>query len=137
MKYRLIATLVLAISGAAPGSLTLVASAAPPETARAMYARAMAEERAVRAESATPTLAQIHHVIASYEAIVRKHPASGYCDNALWQGGNLAMLAFERYGNDADQKKATHLLTMLIKEYPTSKLVKNARVALGPAMAEN
>jgi len=61
-----------------------------------MYTRAMAEERAVRAESATPTLAQIHHVIASYEAIVRKHPASGYCDNALWQGGSLALLAFER-----------------------------------------
>src|SRR6516164_2253494 len=133
MKYRLIATLVLAISGAAPGALTPAASAAPAETARAMYTRAMAEERAVRAESATPTLAQIHHAVASYEAIVRRHPASGYCDNALWQGGNLALLAFQRYGNDADQKKAAQLFATLVKEYPTSKFVKGAREALAPA----
>jgi N-acetylmuramoyl-L-alanine amidase len=100
-----------------------------------MYTRAMAEERAVRAESSRPTLKQIHHAIASYEAIVRRHPASGYCDNALWQGGNLALLAFDRYHIDADQQKATRLFTMLIKEYPTSKLVKSAREVLAPAPA--
>jgi N-acetylmuramoyl-L-alanine amidase len=98
-----------------------------------MYTRAMAEERAIRDESSSPTLAQIHHAVASYEAIVRRHPASGYCDNALWQGGNLALLAFQRYGNDADQKKAAQLFATLVKEYPTSKFVKGAREALAPA----
>ena len=133
MKYRLVAALVFAMSGAAPGALTATASAAPPATARVMYTRAMAEERAIRDESSSPTLAQIHHAVASYEAIVRRHPASGYCDNALWQGGNLALLAFQRYGNDADQKKAAQLFATLVKEYPTSKFVKGAREALAPA----
>ncbi|HEX6463423.1 MAG TPA: AMIN domain-containing protein, partial [Vicinamibacterales bacterium] len=95
----------------------------------------MAEEHAIRGESSKPTLAQIHHAIASYEAVVRKHPASGYCDNALWQGGNLARLAYERFGNDADQKKAMRLFGMLVKEYPTSKFVKSAREALASAPA--
>ena len=81
MKYRLVAALVFAMSGAAPGALTATASAAPPATARVMYTRAMAEERAIRDESSSPTLAQIHHAVASYEAIVRRHPASGYCVN--------------------------------------------------------
>lgn len=129
MKYRLIAALAFVLSGAIPGTLAPVA-AAPGQTARAMYAHAMAEERAVRDESSKPTLAQFHHAIASYEAIVRKHPTSGYCDNALWQGGNLALLAFDRFGNDADQKKGMRLLAWLVKEYPTSKLVRNAREIL-------
>ena len=30
-----------------------------------------------------------------------KHPASGYCDNALWQAANLAALAYERFGKEA------------------------------------
>ena len=42
--------------------------------------------------------------VAAYEAVVRAHPASGYCDNALWQAANLASLAFERFGDEADRK---------------------------------
>jgi N-acetylmuramoyl-L-alanine amidase len=95
-----------------------------------MYNRALAQERIVRDEANKPTAAQMRRVVASYEAIVRKHPASGYCDNALWQGGNLAALAFERFGNEADRKKAARLFTWLAKEYPTSKLVASAKEAL-------
>ena len=50
--------------------------------------------------------AQMRRVVGSYESLVRKHPASGYCDNALWQAANLASLAYERFGDDADRKTA-------------------------------
>ena len=62
--------------------------------------------------------------------LVRQHPASGYSDNALWQAANLASLAYERFGTEADKKTAARLFTLLAKEYPTSKLVARATEAL-------
>src|SRR5258708_27335474 len=118
MTYRVLATLATATCLLMP----LRASAAP--TARAMYTRALEQERVVRTDSNKPTLAQMRKVVAAYEAVVRRHPASGYCDNALWQGANVAMLAYERFGDEADKTRATRLFNMLIREYPTSKLVK-------------
>ena len=47
------------------------------------------------------TLQQIRSVISAYEGIVRRYPGSGYSDNALWQAGNLALLAYERFGETA------------------------------------
>src|SRR3989442_8837820 len=116
MRYRLIAALVV-VGGCA------TAAFANAPTARDMYTRAMALERTVRDESTKPTLAQMRRVVVSYEQIVRKHPSSGYCDNALWQAGNLAMLAYQKFGDEADRKTAARLFTWLTKEYPTSKLV--------------
>ena len=105
--------------------------AAPqPTTARAMYTRALEQERTVRDEANKPTVADMRKVIAAYEAVVRKHPSSGYSDNALWQGGNLAMLAYQRFGDENDHKTATRLFNQLVNGYPTSKLVKDAREAL-------
>ena len=69
-----------------------------------MYNRALAQERTVRDEAVKPTLAQMRRAVAAYEAVVRRFPASGYADNALWQAANLAALAFERFGNEADRK---------------------------------
>ena len=124
MKYRLFATLLTAAC-IWPG--TAFAKADAP---RDMYNRAMAQEREVRDNANNATAAQMHRVVASYERIVRKHPASGYCDNALWQGANLASLAYERFGNEADRKTAARLFTLLTREYPTSKLVARANEAL-------
>jgi N-acetylmuramoyl-L-alanine amidase len=95
-----------------------------------MYNRAMALEREVRDEATKPTPARMRRAVASYEAVVRKHPASGYCDNALWQAANLAALAYERFGNDPDRKTAARLFALLAKEYPSSKLVGRATEAL-------
>src|SRR5258708_6940927 len=122
MTYRILAALVMA-------ACMRPAPANAAEGARAMYNRAMAQERIVRDEANKATAAQMRRVVASYEAIVRKHPASGYCDNALWQGGNLAALAYERFGHEADRKRAARLFTWLEKEYPTSKLVSSAKEA--------
>src|SRR6266700_1457967 len=80
--------------------------AAGAQTARDMYNSALAQERAVRDEATKPTLVQMRRVVTSYEQIVRKHPVSEYCDNALWQAANLAVLAYQRFGDEADRKRA-------------------------------
>src|SRR5215471_8563534 len=120
MRYRVLAVLATTTCLLIP----MRGAAAPPATARVMYTRALERERVVRDDANKPTLAEMRKVIAAYEAVVRAHPISGYCDNALWQGGNLAMLAYERFGDDADRKTATRLFNLLVKEYPTSSLVK-------------
>ncbi|HEX9368550.1 MAG TPA: N-acetylmuramoyl-L-alanine amidase [Vicinamibacterales bacterium] len=121
MKYVILAAIVLsACSVPAEGA----------DTPRDMYTRAMAQERELRDSASHATAAQMRRVVASYERIVRTHPTSGYCDNALWQGGNLASLAYERFGNEADRKTSARLFAMLTKEYPTSKLVARANEAL-------
>jgi N-acetylmuramoyl-L-alanine amidase len=97
---------------------------------RDLYNRAMAQERALRDDATKPTVVQMRRVVASYETIVRKHPASGYSDNALWQAANLAALAYERFGQEADKQTAARLFTLLTKEYPASKLVDRATEAL-------
>jgi N-acetylmuramoyl-L-alanine amidase len=128
MKHTLLAALVTA-------ACIMPSSAVAADGARDMYNRAMAQERIVRDESNKATVGQMRRVVAAYETIVRKHPASGYCDNALWQGGNLAALAYERFGNEVDRKTAARLFTLVAKEYPTSKLVSSANEALARVSA--
>ena len=61
-------------------------------------------------------------MVALYETVVRRYPKSGYCDNALWQGANVALLAFERFEQPADRRTAVRLLTLLREGYPSSPL---------------
>jgi N-acetylmuramoyl-L-alanine amidase len=102
---------------------------AAPQAARDMYAAALAKEQTVKSEK-VPTLAQYRSAVSSYDALVRKYPASGYVDNALWQGAALAMEAFERFGEPRDQATARRLLELLGEEYRFSPLSSKARDAL-------
>ena len=106
--------------------------AAPPawaaSSARDMYNRAQGEEHAVRSAS-SPSQAAVRRVVAAYERIVLKYPASGYSDNALWQAANLSMLAYQRFGDQADRDKAHKLFAALSSQYPSSKFAKSARAA--------
>jgi len=126
MKHPILAALVTSACLVA-GTATIVARG---DTARDMYTRAMAQERAVRDDAAKPTLVQMRRVVTAYENIVRQHPASGYCDNALWQAANLSTLAFDRFRDEADRKTAVRLLSLLTREYTASKLVAQANSAL-------
>lgn len=92
-------------------------------SARALYTRALERERQLRDADTPATLKQFRGVVHAYDAIVRRFPASGYSDNALWQGGNLALLAFERFGEAADRRTAERMLARLKTEYPTSSLI--------------
>ena len=110
-----LATILAALmAGAAP--------AAVPESAESIYTRALSRERELREGPSGASLAQLRSVVALYEAVVRRYPKSGYCDNALWQGANVALLAFERFEQAADRRSAVRLLTLLREGYPSSPL---------------
>ncbi len=128
MRYRLLLVVALAAGVVAP-AIAEARAGRPAEGVRDLYTRAMALERTVRDEANRPTVAQLRRAVASYEAVVRKHPASGYCDNALWQAANLAALAYERFGHEVDKQSAARLLTLLANEYPGSKLVARVKEA--------
>ena len=100
-------------------------------TVRSMYADALAREQAVRPvlavsadDQADATLKTVRAVVAAYEAIVRRYPASGYSDNALWQAGRLSLDAFARFGQPQDRTAGIRALRALAAQYPTSKLAK-------------
>src|SRR3954469_7081409 len=125
----------LAAAGAVMLLFTAGAPAAYAQSARDLYTRALAQERNVRDAANGATLTQMRHVVAAYESVVRRHPASGYSDNALWQAGNLAALAYQRFGNDADRKTAARLFQLLAREYPASTLAAQAKTALSDLTA--
>ncbi|CAN5763125.1 hypothetical protein BH24ACI5_BH24ACI5_06330 [soil metagenome] len=113
------------------------------QSAQALYTRALAQERQVRDGARRPTLKQLRATVASYEAMVRRYPASGYSDNALWQAGNLSLLAYDEFKQATDLKNGVRLLGLLRSQYPSSSLVSRAavmarqreRVAATPAPA--
>lgn len=124
--------IALAVLAAVP------ATAAP--TVRAMYADATAQEKAVRTALADPAVSEsvlkaVRTVVASYEAIVRQHPASSYSDNALWQAGRLALEAFERFGKPREKDAGLRLLRLLASEYPTSALARRVPEVLAASDA--
>jgi len=129
MKHPCITAIIVAAAVATAPGLPAALSA-QSAAARDMYNRALAQERIIRDDSNKPTLAQMRRVVAGYEAIVRRHPSSGYCDNALWQAGNVAALAYQRFGEEADRATAARLFKQLAREYPASTLVPQAREAL-------
>jgi N-acetylmuramoyl-L-alanine amidase len=104
-----------------------IAHAQPP---RELYTRALAGDRAVRDARQPPTLRQIRAAVAAYERVVRRYPASGYADNALWQGAELSRLAWERFGNEADKSTGIRLLKLLKSGYSSSSLVPGIDEAL-------
>jgi N-acetylmuramoyl-L-alanine amidase len=105
---------VLAMLGAA------APAAAAADSAESIYSRALGRERELRDDISGATLAQLRWVVRNYESVVRRFPKSGYCDNALWQGGNLAILIFERYDKGEDRQTAIRLLKLLRDGYPSS-----------------
>jgi N-acetylmuramoyl-L-alanine amidase len=105
-------------------------------SARTLFERAMSRERAIRdGDQDRATVADMRRVISAYDNVVRRFPASGYSDNALWQAGNLAWLAFQRFGDGHDRDAAIKYLTRLKREYPTSSLRSGADEVLRAASA--
>ena len=119
MKLRLGAAILLLAFVFVP----TVAAKAPAVSARALYMRTLERELQLR-EKPTATVRQFRSVVSAYDAIVRRFPGSGYSDNALWQGGNLALLAFERFEEPADRRTGERLLKRLKEGYPHSSLVR-------------
>jgi N-acetylmuramoyl-L-alanine amidase len=115
------------------------AAAAPP--VKKMYNDALAREEKVRAalnvsEPPATVVTEIHRVVAAYEAVVRRYPASGYSDNALWQAGRLELEAFAKFGDAADKDRGVRLLRRLAAGYPSSRLVQEVPEVLARLRAE-
>ena len=102
------------------GAAAPAAAAAGADSAESIYSRALGRERELRDDISGATLAQLRWVVRNYESVVRRFPRSGYCDNALWQGANLAVLIFERYDKGEDRQTAIRLLKLLRDGYPSS-----------------
>jgi N-acetylmuramoyl-L-alanine amidase len=102
-----------------------VSGVAGAQPVRDLYTEALARDRAVRDARQSPTRQQIRSAIAQYERVVRRYPRSGYTDNALWQASELARLAWDRFGEDADRQTAVRLLKLLKSGYPASPLARN------------
>src|SRR6266487_221535 len=119
--------------------VTLAASAAyaaPP--ARTMYNDALAREKTVRTALSNPdapasVLADVRSVVAAYEAVVKRHSTSGYSDNALWQGGTLALDAFAKFRQQQDRDSGMRLLRKLATVYVNSSLASKVPAALARA----
>jgi N-acetylmuramoyl-L-alanine amidase len=122
MKSRT-ATLILFVAMFAAGP----AVEASAQSARTLYTRALARERTLRDGSRKPSLSQLRNAVAAYEALARRYPGSGYTDNALWQGANLSLVAYDRFGQDSDMKTGIRLLTQLRVQHPSSSLSVQAR----------
>jgi N-acetylmuramoyl-L-alanine amidase len=114
----------------------VVAAPAAAQTATERYETAMSRESEVRAllgdgdvpaAQRSDALRQVSRLVSAYEAVVRRYPTSGYADNALWQGASLAESAYRRFGRADDRSSAIRLYSWLVREYPTSPLVKRAR----------
>ncbi len=105
------------------------AGGAAPDTARDLYSAALAREQGLRSVKA-PSLRDYRAAAAAYDAVVRKFPASGYADNALWQGAALASEAFERFGDERDEATARRMLQLLATDYRFSPLSLKARDTL-------
>ncbi len=116
-------------------TLPAAAAPSPARTARAMYTDARDREEAVRAAMTAPEalatiLIDARGVIAAYEALVHRYPASGYSDDALWNAGELALDAYRRFGQPQDRDSAERLLKKLAASYPSSKFAKQVREQL-------
>lgn len=119
--------------------LMLVAGATPvmAQSAKTRYERALSREATLRqrldrqedlsAPERRRLLRDVGRAVAAYEYIPRRYPTTGYADNALWQGARLSESAYRRFGSADDRAKALQLYRWLVREYPSSSLVRRAR----------
>ena len=124
-------------------SILVSAAAASAQTARERYESAMERDTSVRlllegsttAAPAADVIAQATHVMTAFEILVRRFPTSGYADNALSQAASLAEATHAKFARPQDRARAVRYYEWLVKEYPTSPLVKQASAQLEPLTA--
>jgi N-acetylmuramoyl-L-alanine amidase len=108
-------------------ALAHVAFAAGPD--HDAYVAALTRERTLRTTLTNPAdravyLRDVRAVVAEYEAVVHRFPASSYGDESLWHAGRLAFDAYGRFADARDRDTGVRLLQRLTTEYPASQLVK-------------
>jgi N-acetylmuramoyl-L-alanine amidase len=100
-------------------------------SARSDYERLLARVEAMRLDGPRPTpRPQMQRVVAEAEQIARRHGGSGYADNALWQAATVALASYRVYRRPVDRTQGIEILETLVKRYPSSSLVDDARALL-------
>jgi N-acetylmuramoyl-L-alanine amidase len=93
--------------------------------ARAREVLLRKEMDAVRPDAASePLLKKSRALVGAYADMSSLFPASGYSDNALWQGASLAADAFWQFGDASDRATALKMFNALTVRFPASSLVK-------------
>jgi N-acetylmuramoyl-L-alanine amidase len=131
-------TLIVGIALAIAGVM-MSPERAEAQTARQRYERAQERDHHVRtvlddasssASAKAAALTEARKVIVAYDSLVRRFPISGYSDNALSNGADLATLLFERFGDTKDRATAIRLYARLASEYPASSLIKRSEAVV-------
>jgi N-acetylmuramoyl-L-alanine amidase len=120
---RFVSRILAAVLATAVWTAVPLPANARPASAKQLYTSALARERTLRDADARPTLEQLRALGAAYERVVHRYPRSGYSDNAIWQAAGVYALAYERYAQESDRKRARQLLSRLAAEYPASSLI--------------
>jgi N-acetylmuramoyl-L-alanine amidase len=115
------------------GATAVPGAGAQTPSARTLYTDALLRERSLRqqienqrADTPSPALLQrMRTLVETYERMARQFPASGYMDNALWQGALLSADAFWTFGEAADKATALELFAALTSQFPKSSLVRD------------
>jgi N-acetylmuramoyl-L-alanine amidase len=115
-----------------------VCGVAAAQTAKVRYEGALERSAEVQllltnATEMTPAddlVKKTRQAVTSFEAIVRRFPASGYADNALWEAARLMEASYQRLHREEDRDRAGKFYRWLVEEYPASSLVKQANARL-------
>jgi N-acetylmuramoyl-L-alanine amidase len=116
------------------GALALLVGLSPAlaQGVKTEYERIVAREELLRADTdaqkgtPTPLLHRMRSLASDYEALARRHPRSGYSDNAVYRGAVLLADAFWDSGEESDRRASLRLFSALGERFPKSSL--NAQV---------
>ncbi len=139
---RLAGALVLLACASSAAAQTTASPAEQPAVRTAAGARyeALQEQELLVSTSAASGPDDFRFVINNYWSFVRRHPSSGYADNALWQAASLSREALRRFNQERDRYRAVQLFQWLRDQYPHSPLRADAsaeieQIQAGPAAA--
>ena len=121
---RLAGALVLLACASSAAAQTTASPAGQPAVRTAAGARyeALQEQELLVSTSAASGPDDFRFVINNYWSFVRRHPSSGYADNALWQAASLSREALRRFNQERDRYRAVQLFQWLRDQYPHSPL---------------
>jgi N-acetylmuramoyl-L-alanine amidase len=112
-------------------ALVIGAPGVAAASARSDYERVAARVEAMRLDGPRPTpRPQMRRAVADAERVARRHAGSGYADNALWQAATVALAAWRVYRHPADRTLGLQILDTLVRRYPSSSLVPDARALI-------
>jgi N-acetylmuramoyl-L-alanine amidase len=96
--------------------------------AKTLYDTAVRLENDLNNSKTPAPVSSWKKVVAAYRSVYYTYPTSGYCDNALFQIGNLYAEMAEVFNDTFYYHRAAATYQFLINEYPSSSLIKNAKL---------